>query len=103
MEYSLRVRGLNLTAMDQQLLDKKLERLERHVPTPFSCSVDIEHDQHHRKGAVVLCRVNITSHKKTYHVERSAETVQDAMDQVLEALRHDLERDHDKHKEQHDQ
>lgn len=85
------------------MLEKKLERLEKHVPTPFSCSVDIERDAHHRTGAVVMCRINITSHKKTHHVERSAETVQDALDEVLEALRHELERDHGKHKEHRDQ
>ncbi len=88
--------------MDQGLLGKKLERLEKHVPVPFTCHVDIEHDQHHHTGAVVLCRINITSHKKTYHVERSAETLQDALDAVLEALRHELERDHGKHKDRHE-
>lgn len=93
---------MQLTALDQQLLNKKLNRLSKHLPTPFTCRIDVEHDGHHRTGAVVLCRINIMARKKTYHAERSAETLQDALDDVLVALRHELEREHSKHKDRHD-
>jgi ribosomal subunit interface protein len=99
MKYTLYKDNIELTELDETFLDKKLNRLEKHVPLPFSCHVSIRRDSHHRTGNVITCKMTIASGKKSFHAERSADTIQDCLDEVIKALSHELEREHDKNKD----
>lgn len=102
MKYSLRTEHLELTDLDKEQLDKKIDRLTKHLVPPFMTDITISHDQHHRKGQVITCIINIGQGKKVFHAERSAESVQNALDLVLEALERELEKEHTKRKNNHE-
>ncbi len=98
MKYSLRTEHLTLTDFDQQQLDKKLNRLGKHLLPPFVIDISLLHDTHHQKGAVVTCIITIEQGKKVFHAQREAESIQDAMDRCLEAISRELRKEHSKHK-----
>ncbi len=92
MKYSLTTRYLKLTPADMSLLDKKLERLEKYLKPPFHADVMLRHDTHHRRGNTVTCSVNIKQAKSSFHARRTAETIQNALDEVIEVLKSELAR-----------
>lgn len=102
MHYNLHCENLQLSDFEARDLDKKIERLGKHVQPPFVVDVTLQHDAHHLKGAVITCRINVTHGKKLFHVERTGSTTADAVDEVLNALKNELERDHDKRKDRHE-
>ncbi len=99
MKYSLRSEHITISPMDEEMLTEKLNRLEKHVVTPFTTNVTIEHDTHHTKGNVVRCTIIIESGKKVFRAERSYDTVQNAIDAAISALKSELSSDHDRRKE----
>lgn len=99
MQYNLRAENLTLTEIDHRDLDKKLDRLQRHLTPPYTIDVTLQHDAHHLKGNVITCRINIEHRKKVFHVERVGDTIADTLDEVIHALKRELERDHDKRKD----
>lgn len=102
MKYNLHCENLELSDFEQTELDKKIERIEKHLQPPFIVDVTLHHDGHHLKGAVVTCRINVEQGKKLFHVERTGSTAADVLDAVLDALKNELERDHDKRKDRHE-
>ena len=102
MEYTLHKHNLELTDADFNLLDKKLKRLQKHLKPPFNVNIGLRRDTHHKNGEIMTCTINISHGKKTYHAERTGETVQDCLDEVIHALTQELERDHDRAKDHHD-
>lgn len=102
MEYTFHSHNLELTEADSTLLDKKMERLEKHLKPPFTANVGLKRDAHHRSGDIITCTIKISHGKKTYHAERTAETIQDCLDEVIHAITQELERDRDKAKDNHD-
>ncbi|MFA6700989.1 MAG: ribosome-associated translation inhibitor RaiA [Thiomicrospira sp.] len=98
MQYSLHIENFQLSDADRDLLDKKLERLEKRLQTPYTTDVHFSHDTHHNRGDTVRCTINIEQGKKLLHAERTRETAQDALDEVLEALGKELEKQKSKDK-----
>ena len=101
MEYTLHTHHLELTAADATLLDKKLERLQKHLHPPFTVNIGIKRDAHHRSGDIITCTITVNHRKKTIHAERTSNTVQDCIDEVIQALTNELEKDHGKAKDNH--
>lgn len=101
MHYSLSLHHLTLSDNDEQEVKKKLDRLHKHLHAPFTTHVRLEHSTHHLKGDVVTCIVNIAQDGQVYHAERTATSVADAIDEVVEALNKELGRAHDKRKDHH--
>lgn len=90
MKYSLTTKNLELTPSDLNLLDKKLERLEKYVRPPFQVDVVLRRDRHHLSGETVMCKINIEQGRTVSHGERQGETVQEALDEVIAALKKEL-------------
>jgi len=103
MKYTLHTHHIELTEADSALLDKKLDRLAKHLQPPFTASIGLRRDAHHRSGEIITCTANITHGGKTLHAERTANTIQDATDEVVQALLHELAKEHGKAKDKHDQ
>ena|SRR3989344_8215418 len=96
MEYSLSTQNIALTASDQELLAEKLGRLTKHLVPPFHPEIMIRHDRHHRSGNIISCRINVTQAGTVLHVERERATVQEALDEAIEALKNELAKLRDK-------
>lgn len=96
MDYSLAVKNVTVTAPDRELLEKKMQRLAKHLVPPFHARVVLQHDQHHRKGSVITCRVTVTQTGGLVHAQRSAGTIQEALDMCLSALQTELKKRRDK-------
>lgn len=99
MKYNLSTEHLELSQMEKNQIDEKLERLERHLFPPFTTSVRFTHDTHHKSGQVITCTVNIKSGKKVFHAERTSQTVLDALDEVIGAIKNELEKEHSRKKD----
>lgn len=99
MQYSLSLEHVVMGDEDTELMDKKLGRLKKHLLPPYSADVRCVRSRHHAKGDVITCTVNITQSGKVFHAERTAETIQDALDEVIAALDKELGRAHDKRKQ----
>lgn len=84
---------------DRAMMDKKLSRLKKHLLPPYTMDVRCTHSTHHAKGDVVDCTVNIEQSGKVFHAQRSSSTIQDALDEVIEALEKELGKEHDKRKD----
>lgn len=99
MKYSITLEHIEISDMDRQQLEEKLNRLHKHLVPPYKIDVLIAHDTHHTQGAVIRCRINIEQEGKVYHAERSEGSVQDSIDSVLSALKHELLASHNRRKE----
>ncbi len=98
MNYSLRTKHITLSDFDRKQLDRKLSSLAKHLKPPFTTDIFIEHDRHHHTGQVIAFTINIKQGKKVFHAERQSESLQDALDLVLAALKRELKKEHDKKK-----
>jgi ribosomal subunit interface protein len=99
MKHSLRVEHIELSDTDREQLESKLDRLEKHVAIPYVTDVHISHDTHHTKGNVIHCTIVIEQGKHVYRAERGAETVQNAIDEAIAAIKSELLSSHDRRKE----
>src|SRR5687767_10054519 len=94
MKYSLSTDHITVTPSDQELLDKKLVKLEKLVNEPYTMTIRFKHDTHHLKGQVVTCLVNIQQGKRVFHAERNEDSIQTAFDGVVAALKSELQKAH---------
>lgn len=99
MKHSLKLERIEISDMDRKQLEEKLDRLHKHLVSPYVIDVLIAHDSHHTQGDVNRCRINIEQEGKVYHAERSEGTVQDAIDSVIAVLKSELLSSHDRRKE----
>lgn len=99
MKHSLQLEHIEISEADHQQLEEKIDRLYKHLVPPYVIDVLIAHDTHHTQGNVIRCRINIEQEGKVYHVERSEDSVQDAIDSVIGALKSELLSSHDRRKE----
>lgn len=95
MEYRLSTDKVEITDEDRQLMDKKFNRLQKILETPFVVDVRITRDTHHRNGDVVNCKIVIEQGKHVFHADRTADTIQTALDEALEAMQKELQRHHE--------
>lgn len=98
MKYSLTREHIEISDLDKQQLEEKLNRLHKHLVPPYDIDVLLAHDTHHTQGNVIRCRVNIEQEGKVYHGERSGDSIQDAIDSVIAVLKHELLSSHDRRK-----
>ncbi len=99
MKHSLTLEHIEISESDKQLLDEKLNRLNKHLLPPYEIDVLIAHDTHHTQGDVVRCRINVEQSGKVYHAERNEGNVQDAIDETLAAIKSELVKEHDRRKD----
>ncbi len=98
MLYSLTARNIEVSDWDREQLDKKLERLHKHLLPPFQINVHVSHDRHHIHGEVVECTISITHQGSDIYAKRSTSSIQDSVDECIEAVRQELAKAHDKRK-----
>lgn len=96
MEYILHTRNLTLSQSDQIQIEKKLNRYQKYLNPPYHIHLHFGHDAHHLKGQVITCKLTIEHGKHTTHAEHEADTIQNSLDQTLEAVEKDLQRQHDR-------
>ncbi len=99
MKHSLRLEHIEISDIDREQLESKLNRLEKHVAIPYITDVLIAHDTHHTNGNVVRCTIIIEQGKHVYRAERSESTVQNAIDKSIAAIKSELDSAHDRRKE----
>lgn len=99
MKFNLSTEHIKLGATDLQLIEEKMERLEKMLRAPFIVDVRLSHDKHHRQGQVVTCRFNIKQSGEVFHADRSSDTVQNAVDLTLAATKKELLKFQDKRKQ----
>lgn len=92
MKYTLHTHNIQLSDGDQAHLEKKLNRLEKHVLAPYVLDLVFIHDAHHLHGQVITCRINVEHGKHVMHAERTADTIQNALDQASAALENELQK-----------
>lgn len=97
MKYSLYTDKIELTDTDRQMLEEKLNRLEKHVNPPYTLDITVSHSTHHRTGDVITCKMNLENGKNVWHVEETGETIQNCIDQAIEALQQQVKKFHEKH------
>lgn len=87
-----------MTDEDQQLMDSKLNRIKKHLIPPYVADISCTHAQLKSSGETVTCTINIEQGKKVFHAERTADTLQNALDEAVQAISRELAKEHDKHK-----
>ena len=98
MKYSLSTEHVMLGDTDLDLIEKKMDRLERFLKPPFQASVVLRHDMHHRRGDVITCRINIENDGKVYYAKRISDNIQNAIDETTSVLKKKLARHRDRQK-----
>lgn len=99
MKHSLRLEHITLTDLDTAHLEDKLNRIEKHLAAPYTVDVTITHDTHHAKGNVVTCTIIIEQGKEIFRAERTSDTVPNAIDASISALKSSLLSSHERRKE----
>jgi ribosomal subunit interface protein len=99
MKFNLSTEHITLGTTDLQLMEEKMERLEKMLHAPFIVDVRLSHDKHHRQGQVITCRFNIKQSGEVFHAERASDTVQNAVDLTLAATKKELLKFQDKRKQ----
>lgn len=98
MKHSLRTHNVTMTAIDQQQMDEKLERLHKHLQPPFTMDVVLDRKILKSQGNSITCTITIEHGKHVFHAQRISHTMQTALDQTIDALHQELKKEHDKHK-----
>jgi ribosomal subunit interface protein len=96
MKYSLALKGIDLSDVDRNLMEQKLNRLKKRVKPPFRADIVLSHDKRHRTGNVVNCTINFHYMGTIAHVKRTANTAQDAIDESIGALKNEIMKKKDK-------
>lgn len=91
IKYSVRYDHIELSAWDQEQVEKKLGRLDKRVQDPHMLDITFAHSTHHLNGPVVECKLTLEQGKKVFYAAREAESVQSSLDRSLEALLAELE------------
>lgn len=99
MQYSLRTQHIEVTDLDRDQLDHKLDRIKKHLMPPFTIDISIERETLHSSGETVNVRINIEQGKRVFHADRSDATLQNALDAAIEAISAELKKEHDKKKQ----
>ncbi|MEX1111951.1 MAG: ribosome-associated translation inhibitor RaiA [Candidatus Andersenbacteria bacterium] len=98
MKYNIRLEHMEISEFDQDQLEKKLARLEKHLTPPFVTDVTISHNARRLHGNVVECRINIQQGKKVFHADRNGDDVQTVIDDCIGALKNELQKYYEKQK-----
>lgn len=101
IQYTLHTEHIDVTELDEKMLNKKIMVLEKHVKPPYLLGITLQRNTHHRQGRVITCSLNLelNHNQRVFHAERSANTIQDCLDLALSALEQELKKFHDKLRE----
>jgi len=99
MKYSFRSQHIEVTELDRQQMDNKLDRLKKHLSPPFVIDVNCIREHLRSAGEMVKCSITIEQGKKVFHADRTASSMQSALDEVIAALQKELAKKHDKRKD----
>jgi len=99
MKYSLSTKNIELTETDQQMLEEKLGRLTKYLVPPFHPQVVVRYGRRHRSGAVISCAIKVNQSGAVIHAERSGNSVQEALDESIAAIRSELIKRRDKRRQ----
>ncbi|MBI1833870.1 MAG: ribosome-associated translation inhibitor RaiA [Candidatus Andersenbacteria bacterium] len=98
MKYSLRTHNLEVSDLDRQQMDEKLDRLEKHIQIPFVADVSLERHTLRSAGETVTCIIRVEQGKQLFRSERSDSSLQTALDEAIDAIQKELKKAHDKNK-----
>lgn len=98
MKYSLRSHNLTLTDLDQEQMDKKLDRIKKHLMPPYVMDVSVTREVLKSEGESVTCIINVEQGKRVFHAERTENTLQNSLDEAIDAISNELKKEHDKKK-----
>jgi putative sigma-54 modulation protein len=102
MTINLRALGLELTPAIHQYVEEKFATLEKYIGKIMQIDVVVSKDtNHHHKGDIYSCSVNIDLPKDLLKVERTAEDLYKAIDAVKDHLRETLSQYKDREMESH--
>ena len=96
MKYSLSTEHLTLGETDLDLIEKKMDRLEKFLTPPFQAKITLRHDTHHKRGDVITCRINIENNGKVFFAKRVSDNTRNAIDETTSVLKKKLSRHRDK-------
>lgn len=96
MNYRLQTRDISVSTIEGELIDNKLQRLSKRLREPFEIDVTLTRDQHHRHGDVITCTLKIVAGKHVMYAERQGATIQDTLDAAMQALKREIDKQHDK-------
>ncbi len=96
MKYNISKTGLELTEIDLELIQKKCQQLDKLADEHGIADIRFQRGNHHIKGKVVTCALNVSQGKEVLHAERHGENVQDVFDAALTALKQQLKKVRDK-------
>lgn len=86
MKYTLYTQNIVLSPFSRRLLEEKLQRVGKYLRHPHPLEVALW-----REGrAQFRCSLTYGNGRGAVHAERSRETLEDSLDEALEALRREL-------------
>ena len=92
MKYTLASHSIEISDFQHDQIVEKIKKLEKHLPDPLPLEIAFTHDS----PEVVRCHLNYGNGKNTVHCEQTGATIEDALDQVIEKLRRELIKRHEK-------
>lgn len=96
VKYQIDTQNVELSETDREMMDKKIDRLEKFLKMPYVMDVRITRSTHHLSGEVFNCIINLEHKKDVFHTERTGGSVQVALDESIESLTQELKKNNDK-------
>jgi len=85
--------GVDMTDAIHTYAEEKMSSLDKFfdgiTKVDLICGM---HSQHHNKGKIYFCEVNVSLPQKTVHIEKEAEDLYKAIDKVKDHLKIELEK-----------
>lgn len=92
MQYTIAAKGIELSDFNHQLIGEKVGRLEKHLRHPWPVEITF-----HREGkGLIICALTYGEGKQALHAERSNHSLEQSLDEALEALKRELIKQHEK-------
>jgi ribosomal subunit interface protein len=99
MNLSISHHGFDLTDEVKALVETKFSRLQKYPVQILQIHVDIDRDHHHRHGNVFHLRATLDIPHEAFHGDVQAETVEIALDRIVEQMDHQISHYHEIQKE----
>lgn len=92
VKYTLSAHNIVLSAFNRRQIEEKIGRLEKYLRHPLPVEITFRREG---KG-LILCAVTYGEGKQTLHAERANHSLEESLDQVLEALKKELIKQHER-------
>lgn len=81
----------------QELVSSKFQLLEKHIgEAPSLCEVEFEKTTHANSGSIYRIEVNLETNGRFFRAESTADSFENAVDEVLNEMDKELRRSNDK-------